>query len=133
MTEIRGVEELVEEALREVVELTPAETAAAVEQGAVLVDLREAFELRAEGRIPGALHVPRGVLEFVADPHREFHLPEFDPDRRIILHCAVGIRSALSAVTLQRMGYPDVAHLAGGIDAWRDAGLPVEPVERVDR
>jgi len=93
---------------------------------AVLIDLREAEELTANGRIPGSFHVPRGMLEFRADPSSPYHQEPFDPSRRIILHCASGGRSALGAATLQAMGYRDVAHLDGGITAWKDAGKPLE-------
>jgi rhodanese-related sulfurtransferase len=93
---------------------------------AILVDLREAEELEATGRIPGAVHVPRGMLEFRADPTSPYHQEPLDPSKRVILHCASGGRSALAAVTLQEMGYTDVAHLDGGIAAWKDAGKAVE-------
>jgi rhodanese-related sulfurtransferase len=92
---------------------------------AVLVDVREAEELAASGSIPGAVHVPRGMLEFRADPASPYHMQPFEPGRRIILHCASGGRSALSAVTLQEMGYTRVAHLDCGFNGWRDAGKAV--------
>lgn len=92
---------------------------------AVLVDLREAEELDANGRIPGSVHVPRGMLEFRADPTSPYHQEPLDPSKRIILHCASGGRSALGAATLQAMGYRDVAHLEGGFTAWKVAGKPV--------
>jgi len=92
---------------------------------AVIVDIREADE-RVEGTIPGAIHVPRGMLEFCADPTSPYHDDRLRPDRRVLLHCASGGRSALAAATLQDMGYTDVAHLDGGITAWKDAGKPVE-------
>jgi rhodanese-related sulfurtransferase len=94
--------------------------------GALLVDIRDAPELDADGRIPGALHVPRGMLEFRADTTSPYHQPPLDPSKRVILHCASGGRSALAAQTLQEMGYEDVAHLDGGIKAWKDAGKPTE-------
>ena len=93
---------------------------------AVLVDVREAEELAASGRIPGSVHVPRGMLEFRADASSPYHQEPFDPSRRIILHCASGGRSALGASTLRSMGYGNVAHLDGGIAAWKAAGKPVE-------
>lgn len=93
---------------------------------AVLIDLREAEELTANGRIPDSVHVPRGMLEFRADRTSPYHQEPFDQSRRIILHCASGGRSALGAATLQAMGYSNVAHLDGGITAWKEAGKPVE-------
>jgi rhodanese-related sulfurtransferase len=95
--------------------------------GAVVVDLRESEELAATGKIPGSLHVPRGMLEFRADPTSPYHLPELDPAKRVILHCASGGRSALAAATLQDMGYDNVAHLDGGMNAWTEAGGATEP------
>ncbi len=65
------------------------------------------------------------MLEFWADTTSPYHRSEFDPNRRIILHCASGGRSALAADTLQQMGYTNVAHLDGGIKAWSEAGQPV--------
>lgn len=92
----------------------------------VLVDLRETEERAQHGSIPGAIHAPRGMLEFYADPTSAYHRFPFDPSRRTILYCASGGRSALAADILQRLGYTRVAHLDGGLKAWRDAGLPVE-------
>lgn len=94
--------------------------------GAVLVDLREAQELADNGRIPGSLHVTRGMLEFRADPTSPYHQEGLDPSKRVILHCASGGRSALAAATLQSMGYDNVGHLEGGIGAWKEAGKPTE-------
>lgn len=92
----------------------------------VVIDLRESEELAATGRIPGSVHVPRGMLEFRADPTSPYHQDPIDPSKRIILHCASGGRSALAATTLQAMGYNNVAHLDGGFTAWKAAGKPVE-------
>ncbi len=91
---------------------------------ALLVDLREPDERASSGVIPGAIHAPRGMLEFYADPTSPYHRPEFDPDRRVILHCASGGRSALAAETLRELGYTRVAHLDGGMKSWREAGQP---------
>lgn len=93
---------------------------------AVVIDLRETEELTATGRIPGSVHVPRGMLEFRADPTSPYHQDPIDPSKRIILHCASGGRSALAATTLREMGYNNVAHLDGGFTAWKAAGKPVE-------
>ena len=90
---------------------------------AVLIDVREPEEAANE-RIPGAVNVPRGMLEFRADPTSPYHQEPLDPARRVILHCASGGRSALAAAALQDMGYGDVAHLDGGISAWKEAGKP---------
>jgi rhodanese-related sulfurtransferase len=71
------------------------------------------------------VHAPRGLIEFYADETMPYHKAEFDKSKRIILHCASGGRSALAAKTLKEMGYENIAHLEGGIKAWKDAGLPV--------
>lgn len=106
--------------------LTPAEVEANLfGQEAILVDVREPEELDEHGLIAGAVHAPRGLLEFWADPDSPSHRREFDPNRRTILYCAAGSRSALAADMLQQLGYVDVAHLDGGLTAWKDAGLPV--------
>jgi rhodanese-related sulfurtransferase len=96
---------------------------------ALIVDIREASEVAATGMIPGAVAVPRGMLEFIADPESPMHDPKFVPDRRIILHCAAGGRSALAAETLKGLGFSNVAHLDGGMTAWAEAGKPVEKDE----
>ena len=111
---------------RRVESLTPAQVEAhLLAQDAVLLDLREPDELDDEGLIAGAHHVPRGVLEFWADPTGPAHRPFLDPARRTIVYCAAGSRSALAADVLRQLGYRDVAHLAGGLEAWKAAGLPV--------
>jgi rhodanese-related sulfurtransferase len=117
--------EMVAEAKAHVENLTVGQTAEELQRGdALLVDVREPEE-RAKGSIPGAVPAPRGMLEFYADPSSPYHLDELQPDRRIILHCAAGGRSALAARTLQDLGYRDVAHLDGGIRAWEAEGRPV--------
>lgn len=119
------VAELVTQAKGQVESLTPNQVAQEVADGAVLVDLREPTELQNDGMIEGAIHAPRGMLEFYADPSSPYHKPEFDPTRRTVLYCASGGRSALAATTLAALGYADVAHLDGGIKAWRAEGCPV--------
>lgn len=91
-----------------------------------LVDLRDPRELDREGRIPGALHCPRGMLEFWIDPESPYFKPVFGEDRQFVFFCAAGWRSALSAQTAQRMGLEKVAHVGGGFKAWKEAGGPVE-------
>lgn len=119
--------DLVAEAKTKIENLTTEQVAAELEGGdAVLVDLREADELASTGRIPGAVHVPRGMLEFRADPSSPYHDAALDPSKRVIVHCAAGGRSALAATTLQSMGYENVAHLDGGITKWMQEGRPVE-------
>ncbi len=92
----------------------------------LIVDIREAEELTTSGKIPGSIHIPRGMLEFRADPASPYYDDRLDPSARVVLHCASGGRSALAASTLKSMGYEDVAHLDGGFTAWKAAGKPVE-------
>lgn len=123
----KGAMDFVTEAKKNVENLTPDQVAAELEGGnALLVDVREPQE-REAAAIPGSIGAPRGMLEFYADPSPPYHKEEFDPERRIILHCASGGRSALGASTLKEMGYKNVAHLDGGIKAWQEAGHPTEP------
>jgi rhodanese-related sulfurtransferase len=91
----------------------------------LLVDLREPAETGA-GVIPGAVCAPRGMLEFHADPTTPYHLEGFEPDRRVVVYCAAGSRSALAVKTLQQLGYRDVAHLDGGFRAWVEQVRPVD-------
>jgi rhodanese-related sulfurtransferase len=122
--------DLVAEAKQRIENLTVDQTAEELERGdSLLVDLREPSEREEHGAIPGAVHAPRGMLEFWADPTSSYHRAEFDPNRRIILHCGGGGRSALAADTLQHMGYTNVAHLDGGFSAWKAADQPVEDVQ----
>lgn len=127
MAESKTAKEMVGEAKARIQNLTPQEVAAERERGDVLiVDLRDGEERRQHGTVPGAVHVPRGMLEFRADPTSPYHNEAFSPDKRVILHCASGGRSALGADTLQQMGYTNVAHLDGGFGAWKEQGLPTE-------
>lgn len=119
--------EMVAEAKKRVENLSVEQAAREIDGGgALLVDIREPGERAASGVIRGAVEAPRGMLEFYADPSSPYHRPEFQPDRRIILHCASGGRSALAAAALQDLGYQKVAHMDGGINAWKDAGRPVD-------
>lgn len=100
---------------------------ALVDDDSVLfVDVRDRGELEAHGKIPGALHASRGMLEFHIDPTSPFHINELGSGRRLVFYCAGGGRSALAALTATEMGCEDVAHIAGGYGAWVQAGGPVE-------
>jgi rhodanese-related sulfurtransferase len=119
---------LVAEAKALIENLSPEEVARELRHGhPLLVDVREPEERLAHGSIPGAIHAPRGMLEFSADPTSAYYRPEFDPFRRTILYCASGSRSALAVAAMQALGYTRVAHLDGGLKAWQEAGLIVEP------
>jgi rhodanese-related sulfurtransferase len=90
------------------------------------VDLRDIRELQREGRMPGAMHCPRGMLEFWIDPESPYHKPAFAEDKKFVFFCAGGWRSALAAQTAQRMGLKPIAHIRGGFGAWKKAGGSVE-------
>ena len=93
-----------------------------------LVDIRDVRELEREGKMPGAFHCPRGMLEFWIDPESPYHKSVFAEDKLFLFYCASGWRSALATKTALEMGLENVCHLEGGFTAWRDQGLPVEPV-----
>lgn len=93
----------------------------------VLVDLRDPRELSRDGKVPGAFHCPRGMLEFWIDPGSPYHKPIFAEDKKFVFFCAGGLRSALAAHTAHRMGLKPVAHIRGGFGAWKKSGGPVEP------
>lgn len=100
--------------------------------GVVVVDVRDIREVWIEGSIPDVEHAPRGMLEFWADPETAYYKPFFHPEHRYVLYCNEGGRSALAAKRLREVGYPDVAHLAGGFTAWQDAGKPMVEVPQKD-
>jgi rhodanese-related sulfurtransferase len=125
-----SVRALVEAAEREIESLS-ANDAIALHgrDDVVLVDLRDVRELQREGRVPGAFHCPRGMLEFWLDPESNYHKPIFAADKRFVFFCAAGQRSALATQSAQHMGLKPVAHIAGGFAAWKAAGGPVEMPE----
>lgn len=93
----------------------------------VFIDIRDVREIAKTGRIAGARHVPRGMLEFWIDPESPYYKDFFGEDKTFVFYCAASWRSALSARTAQEMGLAPVAHIDGGFNAWRDAGGPIEP------
>jgi rhodanese-related sulfurtransferase len=92
----------------------------------VFVDLRDSAELLRDGKIPGAVHVNRGMLEFTLDPALPYHNPVFSSGKNFVFYCASGGRSALAADTAQQMGLAQVSHLGGGFKSWREGNNPVE-------
>ena len=117
---------LVEEAMVQVTTYT-VEQARALHghPGVQFVDVRDVRELEHEGVIPGAVHAPRGMLEFWVDPDSPYHRDVFAQDKEYVLFCAAGWRSALATKTLMDMGLERVAHVDGGFTAWKEAGAPV--------
>jgi rhodanese-related sulfurtransferase len=112
---------IVDDALTRVSEITPEETASKIERGdaMLLIDTREDSEWE-RGRIKGAIHIGKGVIE------RDIEKMAPELDREIILYCGGGYRSALAADTLQKMGYTNVKSMAEGWRGWNDRGLPTE-------
>jgi rhodanese-related sulfurtransferase len=126
-----GYKDLVEDAEKRI-ETISAE-AALSRSGAddvVFVDLRDVRELEREGKIPGAFHCPRGMLEFWIDPECPYHKPIFGEDKTFVFYCNLGWRSALAADVAQQMGLERVCHIGGGFDAWKQAGGAVEERKR---
>ena len=125
--------DLVTQAKQSIDNLSPAEVAAEMAadpdgENTVLVDIRDHRELYLKGKIPNAVHAPRGMLEFWVDPASEYYRAVFDPSKRYILYCAGGGRSALAGKTMKDMGYSQIAHLEPGFGGWEAAGLDVEDV-----
>jgi rhodanese-related sulfurtransferase len=125
------VHALVAAAEREI-ETLPADAAIALHRSGdvVFVDLRDIREVDRDGRVPGAFHCPRGMLEFWIDPESKYHKAVFAQEKRFVFFCAGGQRSALATATAQRMGLAPVAHIAGGFGAWKASGGPVEALVR---
>ncbi len=126
-----GYKALCEAAEREIETIPPEEAVKlAGSDDVVLVDIRDIRELQREGRVPGAVHCPRGMLEFWIDPNSPYHKPVFNQEKKYVFFCAGGQRSALATQTAQRMGLRPVAHIGGGFSAWKKAGGPVEIAEQ---
>ena len=90
------------------------------------VDVRETVELQQSGKVAGAIHAPRGFLEFQADSESPSHNPVFSSGNRLVLYCGSGGRSALAGKTLVDMGIGKVCHVGGGFAAWQQAGGPLD-------
>jgi rhodanese-related sulfurtransferase len=126
-TILKGYKALLAEAESEIETLDVATVKALLgRDDVVLVAIRDPRELEREGRMPGAFHCTRGMLEFWIDPESPYAKPVFQEDKRFVFFCAGGWRSALAAKTAKDMGLTPVAHMRGGFGAWKQAGLPVE-------
>ena len=127
----KGIKELCAEAEAEIETLSPEEARELLgAEGVTFVDIRDVRELWREGAIPGAVHAPRGMLEFWVDPASPYHRDLFASGNKFVFFCAGGLRSALATQAVQRMGLTPVAHIQGGFGAWREMGGPTEPVEK---
>ncbi|MEQ1715946.1 MAG: rhodanese-like domain-containing protein [Hyphomicrobium sp.] len=124
---IKSLKELVAQASQSIETLSASDAASlSGKPGVLFIDVREFEELQKTGKISGALHVPRGVLESQIDPSSPAHKPELGSSSKLVLYCATGGRSALAAKTLKDMGVENAAHVSGGFSALQAAGLPVE-------
>jgi rhodanese-related sulfurtransferase len=130
----RGIDEILDAARARLARLDPVQALAAQRDGALLVDIRPAAQRARTGVIPGALVVERNVLEWRFDPASDARLPIADRyDLPVVVYCEEGYSSSLAAASLQDLGLHRATDLAGGMIAWRDAGLPTEgliPPER---
>ncbi|MFT4101585.1 MAG: rhodanese-like domain-containing protein [Burkholderiaceae bacterium] len=123
----KTVKSMVDEALAEITTYSLDEARELYGQDDVqFIDIRDVRELERDGVIPGAFHAPRGMLEFWVDPESPYYKPLFGEDKRFVLFCAGGWRSALATKTIQDMGVPKVGHIHGGFGAWKKAGAPVQ-------
>jgi len=130
MAVTRGIKELCDEAEAEIETLTVEQAKERLgDENTVFVDIRDVRELWRDGAVPGALHAPRGMLEFWVDPNSPYHKDIFASGKSFIFFCAGGLRSALATKTVQDMGLAPVAHIAGGFTKWKEAGGPVEAKE----
>lgn len=122
----RGTKAMINDAKSEITEYSIEQTHdMAGRDDVVLVDIRDPRELARDGKIDGAFHCPRGMLEFWVDPESPYHKPVFAQDKTFIFFCAGGMRSVLTAKTAQDMGLKPVAHMIGGFGAWKKAGYDI--------
>jgi rhodanese-related sulfurtransferase len=120
------LDELVERARARIDRLTPAEAFAAATDGAIIVDTRSDRDRERDGVISGSLHIPRTVLEWRLAPESRWRSPHVAIGQRVVVMCAHGYSSSLAAATLVELGI-DAADVVGGFEAWREAGLPLQP------
>tara|TARA_B100001029_G_C15027245_1_gene434456 strand:+ start:1079 stop:1477 length:399 start_codon:yes stop_codon:yes gene_type:complete len=129
---IKSSKELVEKALKEIKTLEPEEVKDLESKNqCTLVDIRDIRELWRDGTIKGALHIPRGMLEFWMDPQSQyFNESKFSKEKKLVLFCAAGMRSALATKTLKDMGYENIAHVRGGFTSLTDQGFEIISKEK---
>ena len=126
-----GYKELIEEAEKNIETMSIDEVAGLLHDETVtIVDIRDIRELQREGKLPGAIHAPRGMLEFWVDPDSPYHRELFSEEKKFVFYCASAWRSALATQTVQQMGMNNVCHMSGGFTAWKEAEQPIEPVEK---
>lgn len=122
---MKTAKDFLQEAHAVVPKLTPAEGIAKHGSGTVFVDVRDSGLIAETGTIAGALRIPRGMMEFTADPATPFYNEALKPDAEIVLVCGAGGQAALAGKTLKDMGYQNVSNV-GGFSGWKEAGGPTE-------
>ena len=124
---IKSSAELVNKALREIKTITPAEAySKMIDEKSNLIDIRDIRELQKEGKVEGASHIPRGMLEFWLDPESSyFKEGKLDQGKELVLFCAGGLRSALATKTLKDMGFEKVSHIEGGFGAIKNSKFKI--------
>lgn len=127
----KGYQALLDEANAQIKAISPAEALEmAKSDGVTLIDIRDIRELERVGRIEGAVHAPRGMLEFWVDPESPYHKEIFSSGNTFVFFCAAGWRSALATKAVQDMGLEPVMHIEGGFGAWKEAELPIDLPEQ---
>ncbi len=121
----KSVKELVEAANAVVPRVTPEQAQQMIADGALVVDVRDAPEVEQSGKVAGAVHIPRGMLEFRADPESPYYDKSFAEGKPVIVYCAAGGRAALSGQALKEMGYDEVYNL-GGFGDWAKSGGAID-------
>jgi rhodanese-related sulfurtransferase len=130
---MKSLKELLAEANSQITTLPVAEAIQLVKNkksDVVFIDLRDSAELQRDGKIPGAVHANRGMLEYYVEPTSPFHNPVFFSGKKLVFYCAGGGRSALAASTAQMMGVEDISSVGGGFKAWKEAGGPIVPADK---
>ena len=124
-----SINDLIKKAKSEIEELSVEEVKDEISEGTVtLIDIRDFRERLLEGTIPGAVSTPRGMIEWWFDPDSPYHKEEFTFDKRYVLFCSLGWRSALATSALKVLGFSNVAHLEQGFTGWVDSAQTVEKV-----
>ncbi len=122
----KSVKEMVAAANAVVPKITPAQAKKMIDGGdVVVVDVRDAAEVEQTGKVPGAIHIPRGMLEFRADPDSPYHNPALAKDKPVLVYCAAGARAALSGQALKDLGFAEVYNM-GGFGDWADSGGEID-------
>ncbi len=129
---IKSSKELVDSALKEIKTLEAIEVKELENKNqCTLIDIRDIRELWRDGSVKGALHIPRGMLEFWMDPQSKyFDSSKFSKEKKLILFCAAGMRSALATKTLKDMGYENIAHVNGGFSSLANQGFEIVTKEK---